>query len=146
MAKVHFAPYSAIRYVGSKTKELSTSLARPKPMLKRGDIIIVDKKSAHNFVNKGFGEFEFVENIEFLKKDIEANDTLEQTQERLSAFENENNSLFAKLLDSSTENEKLKVELAEALKLLAADENLDKPEENLDIPKGSLSEQKEQGN
>ena len=56
MAKVHFAPYCAIVYVGSKTKELSTSLARPKPIIKRGDIVIVDKKDAHNFVNKGFGQ------------------------------------------------------------------------------------------
>lgn len=71
MAKVHFAPYSAVKYVGSKAKELSTSLARPKPILKKGDIVVVEKKDAFNLVTKGYGDFVFVDEIEFKKGDVE---------------------------------------------------------------------------
>jgi hypothetical protein len=67
MAKVHFAPNSAIRYVGAETKEFTNSLARPKPVLEYGDIIIVDRRTAFNLVNKGFGEYEDVEAIEIAK-------------------------------------------------------------------------------
>jgi len=100
MAKVHFAPNSAIKYVGAKSKEFVTSLARPKPRLKKGDIVIVDKKTAFNLVTKGFGDFENVEAIEFVKNDV--------------ATSNEITLLKA-------ENEELKKELAEALELLVAE-------------------------
>ncbi|MBE0498572.1 MAG: hypothetical protein IBX43_04945 [Campylobacterales bacterium] len=63
MAKVHFAPYSAIRYVGEKPTLFATSLARPKPMLEVGDIVITDKRTAFNLVHKGFGNFEMVEDV-----------------------------------------------------------------------------------
>ncbi len=64
MAKVCFAPFFAIRYAGEETKEFSHSLARPKPILETGDVVIVDKKTAFNLVEKGFGEFESVNSIE----------------------------------------------------------------------------------
>ncbi len=70
MAKVHFAPMYAVRYVGTKTKEFSTSLARPKPTLNTGDILIVDKRQAFILTKKGFGDFEQVENIEALEFEI----------------------------------------------------------------------------
>lgn len=65
MSKVHFAPNSAIRYIGKERQEFSTSLARPKPILEHGDIVIVDKRTAFNLTHKGFGEFEMVEEIDF---------------------------------------------------------------------------------
>jgi len=71
MAKVYYEPYRAIKYVGAKAKVLNTSLARPKPTLKKGDIVIVDKVSAFNLVNKGFGDFVYEEEIEFVKADKE---------------------------------------------------------------------------
>lgn len=108
MAQVHFAPYSAIKYVGTKAKEFPTSLARPKPMLKKGDIVIVDKRSAFNLVNKGFGEFTNVELIEFTKKDIESNQEFEELKERLSSFEAQNNELFSKNLELLKEIDSLK--------------------------------------
>lgn len=86
MAKVHFAPYSAVKYVGSKAKELSTSLARPKPILKKGDIVVVEKKDAFNLVTKGYGDFVFVDAIEFKKGDTETvamMDALEAGQKSL---------------------------------------------------------------
>ena len=86
MAKVHFAPSVAIRYVGAKQKEFTHSLARPKPMIKRGDIIIVDKKTAFNLVQKGYEEFVNVKTIEFIKADAktaELIDTLERENEAL---------------------------------------------------------------
>lgn len=95
MAKVHFAPNSAIKYVGSKAKVFDTSVARPKPMLKKGDIVVVDRKTAFNLVHKGFGDFKAVESIEFIKADA-------QTAETIA---------------------KLKAELAEALKALASEED-----------------------
>jgi hypothetical protein len=78
MATVHFAPYSAIKYIGSKAKVFHTSLARPKPKLKKGDIVIVDKKTAFNLVHKGFGEFELVEDISFVKADIQRAEELQK--------------------------------------------------------------------
>jgi len=96
MAKVHFAPSRAIKYVGSKAKEFTASLARPKPTLKKGDIVIVDKRTAFNLVTKGFGEFVEVEDIEFVKSDVRAADELVTLKEKLLASQNENNTLFAK--------------------------------------------------
>ena len=69
MAKVYYEPYKAIKYVGTKAKVFNTSLARPKPTLKKGDIVIVDKVSAFNLVNKGFGDFVYEDTIEFTKKE-----------------------------------------------------------------------------
>jgi len=111
MAKVHFAPNTAIKYVGSKSKEFSTSLARPKPMLKKGDIIIVDKRSAFNLVNKGFGEFVEVETIEFVKADTQTVEEIAQLKEKLSAFESQNNELFATNVALSLEMDSLKEEM-----------------------------------
>jgi len=96
MAKVHFAPNSAIKYIGSKHKEFTSSLDRPKPMLKKGDIVIVDKRTSFNLVTKGFGEFIVVEDIEFVKADTKAVKELEDLKEQLAAFKNENNNLFSK--------------------------------------------------
>lgn len=102
MAKVHFAPYSAIKYVGSKAKDFNTSLARPKPTLKKGDIVIVEKKDAFNLVSKGFGEFVTVDAIEFKKADVA-------------------NELEDEVLRLMDENTKLNAELLVALALLAKD-------------------------
>ena len=96
MAKVYYEPYKAIKYVGTKAKVLNTSLARPKPILKKGDIVIVDHVTAFNLVNKGFGDFVYVDIIEFVKSDVRAADELVSIKEKLVAFENENNELFAK--------------------------------------------------
>lgn len=67
MSKVHFEPNSAIRYIGKEQKEFTTSLARPKPIMEHGDILIVDKRVAFNLTQKGFGEFEMVEEIHVYK-------------------------------------------------------------------------------
>jgi hypothetical protein len=105
MAKVHFAPNSAIRYIGTETKEFTTSLARPKPLLKKGDIVIVDRRTAFNLVHKGFGEYENVEAIGFSKDAVAHAEYAKELEEANAAL--------------TTENSALKVELAEALKLLA---------------------------
>jgi len=64
MSNLHFAPNSAIRYIGKKSKEFVHSLARPKPIVKPDDIIIVSKKTANTLVTRGFGDFEYVTEIE----------------------------------------------------------------------------------
>ena len=91
MAKVHFAPNVAIEYIGSKHKEFHTSLARPKPKLVKGDIVIVDKRTAFNLVHKGFEEFVYVEDIEFKKDSKSAADL----KKELIAYKEHNNKLFA---------------------------------------------------
>jgi len=63
MPKLYFAPSHAVRYIGKEPKEFAYSLARPKPMLENGDIVVVDKRTAHTLTRKGFGEFEEVDNI-----------------------------------------------------------------------------------
>ena len=98
MAKVHFAPYSAIKYVGSKAKDFNTSLARPKPTLKKGDIVIVEKKDAFNLVSKGYGEFVMVDEIEFKKADIENADALRELEDENIKLTEENAKLNAELL------------------------------------------------
>ena len=114
MAKVHFAPYSAIKYTGSKAKEFSTSLARPKPVLKKGDIVIVDKRSAFNLVNKGFGEFVEVDEISFTKGDVAAEEMIQNLKDERDAYENENNSLFARLEEVTKKLNELKTKDYEA--------------------------------
>jgi len=105
MAKVYFAPSCAIKYVGSKAKVFNTSLARPKPTLKKGDIVIVDKKTAFNLTKKGFGEFEEVEEISFVKSDTQTQVTIDKLKAELEAYKAENNSLFAKLVEATKEKE-----------------------------------------
>ena len=107
MAKVYYEPYKAIKYVGTKAKVFNTSLARPKPKLVKGDIVVVDKVTAFNLVNKGFGDFVYEEKIEFVKADKELLQKLEKLQEKLLAFENENNELFAKNVELSKQLTKL---------------------------------------
>ena len=108
MAKVYFAPNKAIKYVGSKSKEFTSSLARPKPVLKKGDIVIVDKKTCFNLVTKGFKEFVEVEDIEFVKSDVKTLAEIKSLTEKLVAFEAENNSLFAKNVELGKELEEMK--------------------------------------
>jgi len=96
MAKVYFAPYSAIKYVGTKAKVLNTSLARPKPKLVKGDIVIVDKKVAFNLVHKGFDEFVSVDEISFVKADVSSEQKIKALVEKTQALENEIHSLFSK--------------------------------------------------
>jgi hypothetical protein len=81
MAKVHFAPSVAIKYVGKKAKEFHHSLARPRPVLKQGDIVIVDKRTGFNLVHKGFGDFKDVLEIGFVKADAALNEELEYLKE-----------------------------------------------------------------
>ncbi len=104
MATVYFAPNRAIKYIGSRVKEFHTSLARPKPKLKRGDIVIVDKKTAFNLVHKGFGEFETVDNIEFVKADV-------KNSERLKILNAENSELVTANDKLNKENDKLNNEI-----------------------------------
>lgn len=118
MATVHFAPSCAIKYVGSKGKVFTTSLARPKPTLKKGDIIIVDKKVAFNLVTKGFGEFVNVDEISFTKSDTATQESIDAMQEKLAAFENENNDLFAKNVELAKQLDTLNQELLAANALL----------------------------
>lgn len=87
MAKVYFAPNRAIKYIGSRVKEFHISLARPKPKLKKGDIVIVDKKTAFNLVHKGFDEFETADSIEFVKADT-------KNAEALTELDNQNRELI----------------------------------------------------
>ena len=102
MAKVYYEPYKAIKYVGTKAKVFNTSLARPKPTLKKGDIVVVDKVTAFNLVNKGFGDFVNEEKIEFVKADKELSEKLAYLEE---------------------ENAKLKEELATALELIMPEDD-----------------------
>ena len=76
MAKLYFAPSSAVKYVGKEPKEFAYSTVRPKPILENGDIVVVDKKTAHTLVTKGFGDFEEVESIRLAnsKVDVKKND------------------------------------------------------------------------
>lgn len=122
MAKVYFAPNCAIKYVGAKSKEFNTSLARPKPILKKGDIIIVDKRSAFNLTQKGFGEFDMVESIEFVKSDIDNAKKTDDTQAHADALSSENEVLRKSNEAFMLEIEVLKSELAKALELLMEDD------------------------
>jgi hypothetical protein len=97
MARVYFGPYAAIKYVGRKKKLLATSRARPKPELRFGDIVIVEKKTAFNNVKKGFGEFEYVDKIEFVKADRESAEKIEALQQRVDELEAEKESLLKSL-------------------------------------------------
>jgi len=124
MAKVHFAPNSAIKYVGSKAKVFDTSLARPKPTIKKGDIIIVDKRTAFNLTHKGFGDFKEVDSIEFVKSDVHTAETIsklkeelgvalkslasDEDSEELKAYKTQNNELFAKNVELTKELTALK--------------------------------------
>ena len=108
MAKVHFEPNSAIKYVGPKSKEFASSLARPKPMLKKGDIVIVDKRTAFNLVTKGFGNFVEVKDVEFVKADVKLIEELNSLKEKSAAFEKENNSLFAQKVELTKQLTQLK--------------------------------------
>lgn len=101
MAKVYFGPYRAVKYTGKKHKELSTSMARPKPVLKRGDIVILEKRSAFNKVNKGFEEFEYVDEIEFVKADKEAANMITELERRNDELASENAAL-SEMVESLT--------------------------------------------
>jgi len=103
MTKVYFTPYSAVRYIDTKAKEFKGSLARPRPMLKNGDIVIVDKKTAFNLTKKGFDNFTEVTDIEFEQVNIELNIELEK-----------------KLTQATAEMKLLKQQLAQANKALKA--------------------------
>jgi hypothetical protein len=106
MKKVHFSPLSAIRYVGDEPKEFSASLARPKPVLEYGDIVILDKRTAYNLV-KGFGQYESVETIEIHDAD----------------------ELLYEIEHLKIECERLKDELAKALEFLSVDDETLNPVE-----------------
>ena len=108
MATINFAPYKAVKYVGKKAKGFSHSLARPKPTLKNGDIVIVDKKTAHTLVNKGFEEFKDVESISFAKKDVELQERYQSLENELEVYKNHNNELFAKNVQLTKELSELK--------------------------------------
>lgn len=89
MAKVHYAPYEAVKYVGKKAKEFKHSTARPRPTLKRGDFAIVDRRTAFTLVEKGFGEFERAQEIAFVKADQKANDRIEELQAYIDELESD---------------------------------------------------------
>ena len=118
MARVYFEPGAAVKYVGAKHKRFDTSLARPKPTLKRGDIVIVDKRAAFNLTRKGFGEFEEVDMIEFVKADTKRGEQLIKLEEELDAYKKHNNELFDKNVELSKELDTTNAALSAA----AADE------------------------
>lgn len=99
MAKVHFAPYSAIKYTGRKNREFGYSLARPEPILSCGDIVIVDDTTAHNLINSPFSEFEWVKDIAFKGKDRRE---IESYEETLAALK-EDNAKLGKMLEEVSE-------------------------------------------
>ena len=107
MAKVYFGPYRAIKYIGSKAKDLHTSLARPKPRLKKGDIVIVDRKTAFNLAHKGFGEFEDVDSIEFVKTDVKIFEKINDLVLENSKFKTANDELNKESEDLNNENIRL---------------------------------------
>lgn len=111
MATVYFAPNRAIRYIGSRAKEFHTSLARPKPRLKKGDIVIVDKKTSFNLVNKGFGEYEDVDSIEFVKADV-------KNAEKLNILDVENSELITANDALNKENDELNNEIIKLNELI----------------------------
>lgn len=108
MATVHFAPNVAVKFVGNKPKEFAYSLARPKPILKSGDIVIVDEKTAFALLKRGFGEFKKVDEISFIKKDVESQGYLNQAVEERDAFAFQNNELFSKNVELIKEINTLK--------------------------------------
>lgn len=89
MAKVHFAPNCAVKYVGAESQVFNTSLARPKPKMNKGDILIVDRKTAFNLVQKGFGLFVDVEDIKFIKEEKEAAQRIEELELQVSKLTQE---------------------------------------------------------
>lgn len=107
MAKVYFGPYKAVKYVGQKKKTLHVSLARPKPELMRGDIVIVDKMQAFNLTQKGHGDFLEIDSIEFVKAETEASVRMNQIEAENDVLQAENEALHSA-------NEQLKAELAAA--------------------------------
>ncbi len=111
MAKVYFAPNRAIKYIGSRVKEFHTSLARPKPKLKKGDIVIVDRKTAFNLVHKGFDEFEAVDSIEFVKADT-------KNAQRLKILNAENSELVTANDKLNKENDELNNEIIKLNELI----------------------------
>lgn len=135
MAKVHFAPWAAIKYVGAKQKEFTHSLARPKPMIKRGDILIVDKKTAFNLVQKGYEEFVSVDEIEFVKAGVETamqikelEDTNTALEASIVSLEAENGNLRNSVDALEGDNEAFKARIAE-LEALVPDADLAQGEE-----------------
>lgn len=92
--KIFFLPNVAIEYIGDKEQEFSRSLARPKPIVKKGDVVIMDKVNAYNIVKmfptlwkKVEGECVEVANDEELKLAVE------ELEERVEELESENEEL-----------------------------------------------------
>ena len=112
--KLYYAPAVAVEYIGADGKDFAASLARPKPMLNCGDIVITDNRTAYNLINKGFGQYKSVESIEIpdMDKLLAENKHLNNERERLN---NECEHL-------NNECEHLKGELAKALEFLSDDE------------------------
>ena len=73
MPKIFLGNLSAIRYLGNEEKEFNRSPFTPKPIVKNGDIIILEKIHAHNLSKLLPTEFEMI-NDNFLN--IETEDEL----------------------------------------------------------------------
>lgn len=143
MAKVHFAPYSAIKYTGRKNKEFGYSLARPEPILSCGDIVIVDEATAHNLVRNPFEEFVGVQSIAFKSKDIRE---LESHEETLAALK-EDNAKLGKMLEEASEDlsvhkEELENQRSETAKVEDELENVRKELAKCEKEKGDLYNEK----
>lgn len=71
MPKIFLGNLSAIRYLGNEQKEFNRSPFTPKPVVKNGDIIILEKIHAHNLSKLLPTEFEMInENfLEFKEED-----------------------------------------------------------------------------
>lgn len=117
MAKVYFAPMCAVKYTGAKPKEFVHSLARPKPVLRRGDIVILDKKTAFNLTTKGYDEYVYVDAIEFVKADSihagELNEALADALDRNAALSAEHAAMMVLVDELQRDNEVLLANIAE---------------------------------
>jgi hypothetical protein len=99
MATVHFAPQEAIKYTGKKAMEFTYSLARPKPVLKQGDIVIVDKRTAQILTRSSLYAFESVDEISFNKSDVASAQKIESLEEELSEVTKQRDDVQSKLED-----------------------------------------------
>jgi len=109
MAKVHFAPNCIVKYIGENPKEFTHSLARPRPILSKGDLVVVDKRTCFNLTVKGFGEFEEIKELSILDENIDTFEAFEQQKEELEKLRGEVKTL-----------EELNISLLESLEALNA--------------------------
>ncbi len=94
MSKIYFKPYAAIRYIGEKEQEFTRSLARPKPIVKKGDVCIVTVKDGYNLCRMLPTLWEKID-CDFLVVDgtYELEERVKELEEKLLELESENEEL-----------------------------------------------------